>query len=94
MKTPERLSTLNNLSAWNANARRRYLEDKPRVYWVMIELFIIGVITGYWVPVWCSMIVNPHERTRIDTLLGNQFSGGMENIVTSDVLIASYSVQE
>lgn len=69
MHEAEKLSTLNNLSAWNANAKRRYLEDKPKLYWVVLELFIMGIIVGYWVPIWCSRIVNPHERTRIDTLM-------------------------
>lgn len=40
------------------------------------------------------MLVNPHERTRIDTLMNKQFDSGIDSIITDEVLLISYDYQQ
>ena len=55
--------------ASRSNAYRRYKENRPAKWWVVIEFFLMGTVAGYYVPLWFGMAVNPHVRTRIDTLM-------------------------
>ena len=64
---PESLITL---SAYLSNAERRFDEDKPKKWWVMVEFLIMGIIGGYYIPMWIAEAVYPHERTTITDLMG------------------------
>jgi len=85
---------LNTLEAYTTNAQRRYKENRPAKWWVVIELFMMGCITGYFVPIWCGMIVNPHTRTRIDTLFEAKFPNGLDSMLTKETLLVSYDYSE
>jgi len=86
----EKEISLNVLQAWKNNGERRYMENRPGKWWVVIEFLLMGTIAGYFIPLWCGMIVNPHVRTRIDTLFDNKFPGGVDHILTDDTLLLSY----
>jgi len=54
----------------------------------------MGTIAGYYIPMWCGMIVNPHSRVRIDTIMTNNFPGGLENTLMNETLLISYDYQQ
>ena len=85
--------SLHTLSAYLSNAERRYTEDKPRKWWVMIEFLIMGIIGGYYIPMWIAMAAYPHERGTIDNIMGGHFSGNLNNLLTDDVFMVSYDYQ-
>lgn len=51
---------------------------------------MMGVIAGFYIPLWCGMIVNPHSRDRIDTLMKKTFTGGLDSTITDETLLISY----
>ena len=55
---------------------------------------MMGCIAGYFIPIWCGMIVNPHTRTRIDTLFEAQFPNGLDSMLTKETLLVSYDYQK
>lgn len=65
----EKENVINTFHGLVDNAERRYKENRPGRWWVVIEFFLMGSITGYFVPLWFGMIVNPHTRHRIDKLM-------------------------
>ena len=73
-----------------SNAYRRYKENRPGKWWVVIEFFLMGIIAGYYIPLWFGMGVNPHVRTRIDTLMKTTFPGTIDDFVTDETLLISY----
>lgn len=82
------------MEAYADNAQRRYKENRPAKWWVVVELFMMGCIAGYFIPIWCGMIVNPHTRTRIDTLMKKQFPHGLESLIQNEVVLTAYDYSE
>ena len=81
---------MNELIAFVNNAERRYKENRPGKWWVTIEYCIMGIIAGYFIPLWLGMLVNPHTRTRIDIKMKEQFPNGLDYILTDETLLISY----
>jgi hypothetical protein len=54
----------------------------------------MGLISGYFIPMWIGMAVNPHVRTRIDSLMNKEFPGGLNNTVTDETLLISYDYEQ
>jgi hypothetical protein len=50
----------------------------------------MGAIAGYYIPLWFGMLVNPHSRTRIDTLMKTTFPAGLDSTITDETLLISY----
>jgi len=94
MSYEDKMGSLKTLMASRSNAYRRYKENRPAKWWVVIEFFLMGTVAGYYVPLWFGMAVNPHVRTRIDTLMEKTFPGGLDQILTDDTLLISYDYQQ
>ena len=65
----------------------------------MMEWFIIGVIGGYFLPMWCAEAANPNSRVPINTIMNAAFPDNTdaENVdfsnTLTDVLLTSYNYQ-
>ena len=62
--------SINTLTAYISNAERRFEEDKPKKWWVVVQLLIMGLIAGYYVPLWIAHKAYPHSRNAIDNSMG------------------------
>lgn len=85
---------INTFQGFANNAERRYKENRPGKWWVVIEFFLMGSITGYFVPLWFGMVVNPHTRHRIDKMMMDEFNTGIESLITNETLLISYDYKQ
>jgi hypothetical protein len=59
-----------------------------------MEWFIIGVIGGYFLPMWCAEAANPNSRTPITTAMNTEFSNLDFSNTLTDVLLTSYNYEQ
>jgi hypothetical protein len=92
----EQVTRLNYLSSFSHNAENRWKENKPAKWMVVIEFFLMGCIAGYYIPIWCGRIANPHERTRIDTIMQTLFPNeiSLDNLANNEMILISYDYEE
>jgi hypothetical protein len=90
--------SLRSQCVYLANARRRFTEEKPKMWQVMIEYFIIGVIAGYYLPLWIGEAAAPNSRVPIATLMNTTFpitgNTDFEELQTNEVLLTAYNYQQ
>ena len=62
--------SIHTLIAYISNAERRFEEDKPKKWWVVVEFLIMGIIAGYYIPIWIAHQAYPHSRSAINESMG------------------------
>lgn len=60
----------------------------------MLELTIMGVIAGYYIPYWFGLLNNPHERTnsKIETYFPAEI--GLDDTLFDETLIIYYDLEQ
>lgn len=60
-----------------------------------MEYLIIGVIGGYFLPMWCAQAANPNSRAPINSAMNTEFPDLVDfsNTLT-DVLLTSYNYEQ
>lgn len=60
-----------------------------------MEWLIIGVIGGYFLPMWCAQAANPNSRAPIEQAINSEFKELSDfNNVLTDVLLTSYNYEQ
>lgn len=86
--------SIKTITSYVNSAERKYQEEKPYKWYVTMEYLIIGVIGGYFLPMWCAEGANPNSRTPINDIMNKEFNDVDFSNTLTDVLLTSYNYEQ